>query len=48
MTSAPDWRFHGLAMVALALTFGLILLLWLVKVVLESCAYQARYRDDWI
>jgi hypothetical protein len=35
-------------MVALALTFGLILLLWLVKVVLERCAYEARDRDDWI
>jgi hypothetical protein len=45
LTSAPDSI--GLAMVPLALTFGLIVLLAIVKVVLERSDYQARDQDDW-
>jgi hypothetical protein len=44
---APD-SINGLAMAAVALTLGLILLLAIVKVVLERSDYQARDQDDWI
>ena len=47
LTSVPDGMLC-LAMVALAFTLGLVLLLAIVKVVLERSDNQARDQDDWI
>jgi hypothetical protein len=56
-TSSPTWKVadkrtltasYGSAMITLASTLGLVLLLALVKVVLDRSDYQARDQDDWI